>query len=130
MLSLKNIPAELNGYSVVCKFSAGSTVSSGSAKLTVNAAPTEATTAPTEAPPETTEAFILRLKPDGAFMDITDDQKHTYYQINDSDENERVILGTWQTFTIDISSLGDKCTEFSFIIPAGGTVYFRDITIA
>lgn len=49
VLSLKNIPAELNGYSVVCKFSAGSTVSSGSAKLTVNAAPTEATTAPTEA---------------------------------------------------------------------------------
>lgn len=88
------------------------------------------TTYVAEAPPETTEAFILRLKPDGAFMDITDDQKHTYYQINDSDENECVILGTWQTFTIDISSLGDKCTEFSFIIPAGGTVYFRDITIA
>lgn len=51
---LKNIPLELDGYRILCKFTAGEEVSSKSAKLNVTPKPTEPTTEPpTE---ETTEA--------------------------------------------------------------------------
>lgn len=35
-------------------------------------------------------------------------------------------LGTWQTFTVDISSYSEY-TEFAFVIPKGNTVYFCDM---
>jgi hypothetical protein len=50
---LKNIPLELNGYRIRCKFTAGEVVFSNTAKLTVTEKPTEPTTEPpTEAPTE------------------------------------------------------------------------------
>ena len=60
-ITLSNIPLEFNGYKIQCMFTAGGTVVSNSAKLTVTAKPTEPPTeepteAPTEATVETTEA--------------------------------------------------------------------------
>lgn len=60
-VTLSNIPLELNGYKIRCMFTAGGTVVSDPAKLTVTAKPTEPPTeepteVPTEAPVETTEA--------------------------------------------------------------------------
>ena len=67
-----------------------------------------------------TTAFMVRIKPN----DLTEDGVgHLYYTPSS------VAVGTWQTFTVDISHFGSACTEFSFIIPAGQTVWFRDITI-
>ena len=52
-LELKNIPTALDGYKVLCKFTAGETVSSKTATLHVTAKPTEPPTeVPTEAPTE------------------------------------------------------------------------------
>lgn len=36
--------------------------------------------------------------------------------------------GEWQTFTVKPSDYGTSLTEFAFIIPAGNTVYFTEIT--
>ena len=74
-----------------------------------------------ETVPANTTVFMVRIKPN----DLTEDGKgHIYYTPN------MVEVGTWQTFTIDVSEFGTACTEFSFIIPEGQTVWFRDITIA
>lgn len=65
-------------------------------------------------------AFMVRIKPN----ELTEESVgHIYYTPS------TVALGTWQTFTVDISHFGDACTEFSFIIPVGQTVWFRDITV-
>ena len=65
-------------------------------------------------------AFMVRIKPNS----LTEDNVgHVYYT------SSSVTIGTWQTFTLDVSHFGDACTEFSFIIPEGQTVWFRDITI-
>ena len=74
-----------------------------------------------EIAPGNTTAFMLRIKPN----DLTEGEVgHIYYTPN------LVTPGAWLTFTVDISHFGDACTEFAFIIPAGQTVWFRDITIA
>ncbi len=76
-------------------------------------------------------SWLIRLKPNESFTNLTQDGKHITYNANDSTpDNRKVVAGQWKTFTVDISAFGDQCTEFSFIIPAGGTVWFRDITIA
>lgn len=79
---------------------------------------------------ETTDSWswLIRLKPDEGFTDLTQDGKHITYTAN-AEDNRKVVAGEWKTYTVDISAFGDKCTEFSFIIPAGGTVWLRDITI-
>ena len=66
-----------------------------------------------------TTAFMVRVKPDALV-----DNGHIYYTPSS------VTVGTWQTFTVDISHFGTACTEFAFIIPKGQTVWFRDITIS
>lgn len=68
-----------------------------------------------------TTVFMLRIKPNE--LD-EDGNGYIYYTPN------VVTVGEWQTFTVDISSFGTSCTEFSFVIPVGQTVWFRDITIS
>ena len=66
-------------------------------------------------------AFMLRVKPNN----LTDNgQGYIYYTPS------TVTAGTWQTFTVDISAYGDTCSEFSFVIPQGHTLYLKDITIS
>ena len=40
-----------------------------------------------------------------------------------------LTTGSWQTYTVDLAPYGGALTEFAFIIPAGNTVYFKDITV-
>lgn len=75
-------------------------------------------------------AFLIRLKPDQGFTNLTQDGKHILYQYSSSvSDNRRVVVGEWKTFSVDISAFGTSCTEFSFIVFAGQTIWLRDITI-
>jgi hypothetical protein len=51
-----------------------------------------------------------------------------YYKFSSTAASDEVTLepGTWQTFTVDISSYSEY-TEFAFVIPKGNTVYFCDM---
>lgn len=88
---LKNIPAELDGYRIYCRFTAGDVVSSNMAKLYVTEKPTEppteepteaptekVTEAPTEEPTEATKANSDKNTPDKDMSDKTNkNQKDT-----------------------------------------------------
>ncbi|MBQ8407766.1 MAG: metallophosphoesterase [Clostridia bacterium] len=74
--------------------------------------------------------FAIRTKPneiepagDGAVQGYID------YNSSSANEDYRLKFGEWQTFTVDISSFGEGCTEFAFVIAKGNTVYLRDLTI-
>ena len=49
-----------------------------------------------------------------------------YIDFNSSGATNTIVPGTWQTFTVDISSYSEY-TEFAFVIPKGNTVYFTDM---
>jgi hypothetical protein len=51
-----------------------------------------------------------------------------YYEFSSTAASDEVApeLGTWQTFTVDVSSYSEY-TEFAFVIPTGNTVYFTDM---
>jgi hypothetical protein len=40
-----------------------------------------------------------------------------------------LTVGEWVTYTVTPADYGTGFTEFAFIIPAGNTVYFKDIEI-
>ena len=75
--------------------------------------------------------FAIRTKPNeiepegdgGDYLGYID------YNSPPHDEDYKIVFDTWQTFTVDISDFGDACTEFSFVIAAGNTIYLRDIVI-
>ena len=56
-------------------------------------------------------------------------QGYIDYNSSSSNANYKIVYDTWQTFTVDISSFGEGCTEFSFVIAKGNTIYLRDIVI-
>ena len=55
-----------------------------------------------------------------------------YVDFNTKDGAENQLLtGQWQTFTIDVSRFASvEVTEFAFIVPAGGTVYYADMSFS
>lgn len=78
--------------------------------------------------------FAIRLKPDdgsssGIAGVINASGKYYIDYDNDANATEEVFVkvGEWQTFTVDISSISETCTEFSFIIATGNTLYLRDM---
>ena len=84
--------------------------------------------------------FSLRIKPDdgrvsnipGAFLDGT--RYYISFRVGDKAKADEVRLqvGTWQTFTVDITDITNQstpCTEFSFLIAEGNTIYFRDLAL-
>ncbi len=75
--------------------------------------------------------FAVRIKPNDKEPSI-DGKTDGYIKYETKTTNPALQLkfDEWQTFTIDISNFGDACTEFSFVIAKGNTIYFRDITIA
>lgn len=75
--------------------------------------------------------FAIRVKPNDK-EPIGDGQVQGYidYNSSSSNSNYKILYNTWQTFTVDISSLGEDCTEFSFVIAKNNTIYIRDITIS
>jgi hypothetical protein len=75
--------------------------------------------------------FAIRIKPNEIEPSGADGIVDGYIDYNSTSSNERCLLkyGEWQTFTVDVSALGENCTEFAFVIPAGNTIYLRDLTI-
>ena len=75
--------------------------------------------------------FAIRTKPDniepegdgGTYMGYID------YNSTPHSEDYKIVFDTWQTFTVDISDFGEKCTEFAFVIAKGNTIYLRDMEI-
>ena len=74
--------------------------------------------------------FAIRVKPNDK-EPVGDGTVDGYINYNSSStlETYKLKYDTWQTFTVDISDLGDKCTEFAFVIAKGNTIYLRDIVI-
>lgn len=74
--------------------------------------------------------FAIRVKPNDK-EPIGDGTVDGYINYNSSStlETYKLKYDTWQTFTVDISDLGDECTEFAFVIAKGNTIYLRDIVI-
>ena len=52
-----------------------------------------------------------------------------YISYNSSNANGQtaIPIGEWKTYTLNISSYSTNCTEFSFIVPAGNTLYIKDL---
>lgn len=75
--------------------------------------------------------LALGDEPEFAIREKLGDENKRYitYGTKQKDENYKLTANTWMNFTIDISGYGTSCTEFSFIIPSGGTIYLKDITI-
>jgi hypothetical protein len=55
-----------------------------------------------------------------------------YYKFSSTAASDEVApeLGTWQTFTVNLKAYSADYTEFAFIVPAGNTYYFKDITFS
>lgn len=75
--------------------------------------------------------FAIRTKPNeiepngdgGSYIGYID------YNSTPHSEDYKIVFDTWQTFTVDISDFGEKCTEFAFVIANGNTIYLKDIVI-
>jgi hypothetical protein len=69
--------------------------------------------------------FALRVKDkDGKNPLEGSDGKYIYYTPS------VLPRGEWKTFTVDISVIGNDCTEFSLMLAAGTTMWIRDISFA
>lgn len=79
--------------------------------------------------------FAIRLKPDdgsaaGIAGCINASGKYYIDYDVDSVDEAKIVAGIWQTFTVDISDIADTCTEFSFIVAQGNTIYLKDVAIS
>ena len=85
------------------------------------------------------DPFSLRVKPDndsiaglpGAAIDSQSKKQYIQFKVGDKADADavRLQLGVWQTFTVDISKFADVCTELSFNIYTGNTLYLKDVAI-
>ena len=75
--------------------------------------------------------FAIRTKPNDIEPDGDGGNVKGYINYNSSSSIDayKLEFDKWQTFTVDISEFGEKCTEFSFVIAKGNTIYLRDIII-
>lgn len=73
--------------------------------------------------------FALRAKPNGTFTTAQgcDDQKYIYYSANGTESLNKVVRGEWTKITVDISNIGESCTEFSIMLSAGSTIWIKDV---
>lgn len=73
--------------------------------------------------------FALRVKPNN-IEPVVDDATDGYIIFSSKTANDKVnfVHGEWKTFTIDISSFKESCTEFAFDF-ASNVIYLKDIFI-
>ena len=99
-ITLSNIPLELNGYKIQCMFTAGGTVVSNSAIITVNPKPTEDETVPTTEPTteptaepttEPTAPVVISPRPTDSNTDFTG-KTHVDKNAGDSGDNTLLIV--------------------------------------
>ena len=69
--------------------------------------------------------FSVRTKPN----DLVG-SGYTCFHSAATSEELLIPLGEWKTYSMDISHYGEKCTEFSFVIPAGNTLYLKDLAVS
>ena len=75
--------------------------------------------------------FAIRTKPNEA--EPTIDGKTDGYIDYDTDstlDSLKLKYDEWQTFTVDISTLQESCTEFAFVIAKGNSIYLKDVSIS
>ena len=71
--------------------------------------------------------FSIRIKPNN----LTENGSgYVTYRSTVTDDRFSIPLGEWKTYTLDISALGNACTEFAFVIPAGNTLYLKDLGVS
>ena len=72
--------------------------------------------------------FAMRVKPNDSEPAL-DGQINGYieYSTTVEDTNRKLLYGQWQTFTVDITGLGDVCTEFAFNIGNDNVIYLKDV---
>ena len=80
-------------------------------------------------------AIRIKANDDGKALGIAgaiSDGQGKYYIDYDVDSVEavRVQVGTWQTFTVDISGISEVCSEFAILLAKGNTIYLRDMIFA
>ena len=75
--------------------------------------------------------FAIRTKPNEIEPEGDGGNYIGYIDYNSTPHSEdyRIVFDTWQTFTVDISTFGEGCTEFALVIAKGNTIYLRDIVI-
>ena len=89
----------------------------------------------------TLDPFAIRVKPDdgsilnvpGGEMDASNGNKqYIRYRVGDKAKADevRLELGVWKTYTVDISSFADTCSEFALNIYTGNVMYLRDVSIS
>jgi len=71
--------------------------------------------------------FSIRIKPNNL---TPSGSGYVTYRSTATDNSLSIPLGEWKTYTLDISALGDACTEFAFVIPAGNTLYLKDLAVS
>lgn len=74
--------------------------------------------------------FAIRVKPNDLEPSL-DGSTNGYIEYSSTvgDVNRKLIANEWKTFTVDISKLGENCTEFAFNIAKGGVIYLRDLKV-
>lgn len=75
--------------------------------------------------------FAIRTKPNDIEPDGDGGSVKGYIDYNSSSKLDayKIEFDTWQTFTVDISTFGEDCTEFAFVVASGNVIYLRDIVI-
>ena len=73
-----------------------------------------------------TNSFGLRVKPDGTPFSseqgvLSADGKYIWFELK---------KGEWTTVTVDISQIGDNCTEFAFTTMNGLKVWVKDVSFS
>ena len=73
----------------------------------------------------TSVEFYLRVKDANGNNPLEEsDGKYIYYG------SSLIPRGQWKTFTVDITSVGEDCKEFSLMFSAGTTIWLRDIAFS
>ena len=68
--------------------------------------------------------YLITVREDGKDNGCID------YASNATNDALRLEFGEWQTFTVNIEGLGEVCTEFALVIPAGNVVYIKDLSFS
>ena len=73
--------------------------------------------------------FAIRIN--GAKEPFIDGIQDGYINYNSASKINavKIVLGEWQIFTVDVSEIDDQCSEFAFVIPAGATIYLKDLAL-
>ena len=74
--------------------------------------------------------MAIRVKPNDlepVIDGVTDGYIH--YDTDSNNTLLKLVYGEWKTYTIDISGFGESCTELSFVIAKGNTIYLKDLMI-